>query len=102
VVLLAFVCLRTVSAVSGPLLNQYLNDRSGDASRATTLSAAAMSRQLVIAPTKLAVGILAGATLSYAVAGLGVVLLAGTAVAAILGGPVQRGGSTPEGATAGP
>jgi MFS family permease len=102
VVLLAFVCLRTVSAVSGPLLNQYLNDRAGDASRATTLSAAAMSRQLVIAPTKLAVGILAGATLSYAVAGLGVALLAGTAVAAVLGGPVQRGGSTPEGATAGP
>lgn len=90
VVLLAFVCLRAVSAVSGPLLNQYVNDRSGDAARATTLSAAAMSRQLVIAPTKLAIGVVAGVGLTYAVAGLGAVLICGSTVAIALGGPVPR------------
>jgi MFS family permease len=91
VVLAVFVAVRVVSAVSGPLLNQYVNDRDGGDTRATTLSAVAMSRRVVVAPTKLVVGAVAGVSLTAGVAGLGAVLLVATVATLALGGPVPAG-----------
>lgn len=93
VVLAVFVAVRVVSAVSTPLLNQYVNERSEGSARATTLSAVAMSRQVVIAPTKLLVGAVAGLSLVAGVAGLGALLLGATVAAVALGGPVPGGDS---------
>lgn len=88
VVLAVFVCLWAVRAASGPMVGQYLNDRSGSSARATTLSAAAMVRRLLSAPTKLVVGAVAGHSLAGAVAGLGGVLVVGALVAFAVGGPI--------------
>jgi MFS family permease len=76
--LAGFVAARGVGAVSRPLANQYLNDHSPTAGRATVLSAASMVRSVVTAPLNVAGGALAGAVaLTHALGGLGVALAVG-------------------------
>jgi MFS family permease len=58
----AFFVMKGAMALSKPLVNQYLNDRIGTASRATVLSAAQVSYAAVRAPLKPLVGGLADLT----------------------------------------
>ena len=68
----AFFLMRAATDLSKPLVNQYLNDRAGSASRATVLSAAQMSYAVVRAPLKPLVGVIADATSPFgAIAALG-------------------------------
>jgi len=68
----AFFLMRAATDLSKPLVNQYLNDRTGSASRATVLSAAQMSYAVVRAPLKPLVGVIADLTTPIgAVAALG-------------------------------
>jgi MFS family permease len=99
-VLVAVLGVWVLRSVSGPLVDQYLNDRIDGAGRATALSAAAMARGTVVAPTKLAVGAAAGASLPLSVAGLGAALVVAAAAAVVLGG-VAAGGRGVRGAGTG-
>lgn len=77
----AFVLARAVSAGSGPLAGQYLNDRTASEGRATVLSAASTVRSAVTAPMNVLGGALATAlALPVGLGILGGVLLVGTAV----------------------
>jgi MFS family permease len=68
----AFFLMRAATDLSKPLVNQYLNDRAGSASRATVLSAAQMSYAVVRAPLKPLVGVIADTTSPFgAIAALG-------------------------------
>jgi hypothetical protein len=99
-VLVAVLGVWVLRSVSGPLVDQYLNDRIDGAGRATALSAAAMARGTVVAPAKLAVGAAAGASLPLSVAGLGAALVVAAAAAVVLGG-VAAGDRGVRGAGAG-
>lgn len=99
--LVGFVAARGVGAVSRPLANQYLNDRSPAAGRATVLSAASMVRSVATAPLNVAGGALAGAVaLTHALGVLGVTLAAGCLLVLAVRFPVVDGGD-PAGDTAG-
>lgn len=77
----AFVLGRAVSAGSGPLAGQYLNDRTASEGRATVLSAASTVRSLFTAPMNVLGGALATAlALPVGLGILGGVLLVGTAL----------------------
>lgn len=76
-VVLPFVLSRAVSAVSGPLANQYLNDEATTTGRATTLSAAANVRALATAPANVAGGALAATALPLALGGIGALFALG-------------------------
>lgn len=54
-----FFLMKGGKALTAPLVNQYLNDRTGEAGRATVLSAASMSYAFVRAPLKPVVGAVA-------------------------------------------
>jgi len=58
----AFFGMKAAIDLSKPLVNQYLNDRTGSAARATVLSAAQMSYAVVRAPLKPIAGLVADLT----------------------------------------
>ncbi|MFB6177465.1 MAG: MFS transporter [Halobaculum sp.] len=79
-----FVTRQATGSLLTPILNGYVNDRVGDAGRATTLSAVAMVRGIARVPLVAGTGVIAdrfGAT--AAPAALGVLLLLAVAVAAV-------------------
>lgn len=85
----AFVLGRAVSAGSGPLAGQYLNDRTASEGRATVLSAASTVRSVVTAPMNVLGGALATAlALPVGLGILGGVLLVGTALGLVAWRPV--------------
>ncbi len=90
-----FVTRQAAGSLLTPILNGYVNDRIGDAGRATTLSAVAMIRGVARVPLVAGTGVIAdrfGATAAPAV--LGVLLLLAVAAAAV-GRPTASEGSTP-------
>lgn len=91
----AFVVAHAVGATSGPLADQYLNDRAGDAARATVLSGAGMVRSLLVAPLNVLGGALAGAVaLTTAMGALGGLLAVGAVAVLVRRFPVVDGSST--------
>lgn len=64
-----FFVMKGANALYRPLVNQYLNDRTGSAGRATVLSAASMAYALVRAPLKPLAGFVADLTSPIALFG---------------------------------
>lgn len=90
-----FVTRQATGSLLTPILNSYVNDRIGDAGRATTLSAVAMVRGIARVPLVAGTGLLAdrfGAT--AAPAALGGLLLLAVAIAAV-GRPTAAEETTP-------
>jgi hypothetical protein len=94
--------MKGAMALSKPLVNQYLNDRIGTASRATVLSAAQVSYAAVRAPLKPLVGGLADLTTPIgAVATLGAGFLVAGGLLIALATPVVERSQTGADQTAG-
>jgi MFS family permease len=74
-----FFVMKSAGDLSRPLVNQYLNDRTDDAGRATVLSVASMAYAFVRAPLKPLAGVVADATtpiLTVGALGAGFLLVA--------------------------
>lgn len=82
VALPAFVLVRVVRTPTETLANEYVNDRVETAGRATTLSGVSMVNAVVAIPFGVALGAVADLSPSLALAGIGAVLLALSAVVA--------------------
>jgi len=77
-VVLPFAASRVLTAVSGPLVAQYLNDRAETTGRATTLSVASNVRALLTAPANVGGGVLAASAMTLALGGLAALLALST------------------------
>ncbi|APW97649.1 MFS transporter [Halobiforma lacisalsi AJ5] len=84
-----FFGMKAGQALSKPLVGQYLNDRTGDAGRATVLSAVSMVYAAVRAPLMPLAGVVADGTApTVAVAALGSGFLGVAVVGFLVGSPI--------------
>lgn len=97
-----FFVMKGAGDLSKPLVNQYLNDRTDDAGRATVLSVASMAYAFVRAPLKPLAGLVADVTTPITTVGaLGAGFLVVAAIVFLVVTPIEADGvrrSTGEGA----
>ncbi|MFT4884122.1 MAG: MFS family permease [Natronomonas sp.] len=88
-----FFVMKGAGDLSKPLVNQYLNDRTDDAGRATVLSVASMAYAVVRAPLKPLAGFVADLTTPITTVGaLGVGFLVVAGVVFLVATPIEADG----------